>query len=138
MEEVAPNDIGLEALHRESRTWISQLDFSADEITFFDHLLHSYVFEPDTPDLFKTLQKHQRELAVSKKKCVVLKKGLFEHENQLSGLMEISSQTLDSAYQKHHLNFKQQIEGCMMDFQKLKAEIFAYGQQILKKRHSRG
>ncbi|QBA63644.1 hypothetical protein [Muriicola soli] len=138
MEEVATNHIGLEAFHRESRKWISQLDFTADEITFFNHLLHSYVFEPDTPGLFQTLQKHQREIDLTRTKCVEMKRALLEHENQLSGLMEISSKTLDKAYQQHHLQFKEQMEECMRSFQKLKAEIFAYGQQILKKRHRRG
>ncbi|MEZ2414619.1 hypothetical protein ACA086_06600 [Muriicola sp. E247] len=134
-EGVAYDDIGLDVLHQESREWISQLDFTADEIGFFDHLLHSYVFEPDTPALFETLQGHQKDMVVSKKKCKVLRQALQEHENKMSGLLEISSDTLDAAYKKQHMTLKHQMEGCMAHFQDLKANIFSYGQKVLKKRH---
>lgn len=134
-KEVEPKLIGLEALHRESRKWISQLDFTADEITFFDHLLDSYVFEPDTPGLFETLQQHQKGLVKSESICKALKRAVVEHEKQLSGLAEISSDTLDAAYEKKHQNLRVDMERCMANFQQLKAGVFDYGQKILKKRH---
>lgn len=129
--------IGLETLHQESRKWLSQIEFAADENTFFRNLLQSYVFEPDTPDLFEDLQMHQKGLDDARDKCNALKRQVVEHENQLSGLMQLDNHTLDAAYQDKHKYLKEDMEECMAGFQKLKLDMFRYGQTILKKRHKK-
>lgn len=127
----------LEVLHDESRKWLSELDFLADEITFFSRLLNSYVFEPDTPALFEDLQKHQEDLTRAGKICKALKKQVLEHENQLSGLLDLHNTTLDAAYKDKHEFLKEDMELCLAEFQGLKHGMFRYGQTILKKRHKK-
>ncbi len=134
-KEVKITAPSLEILHDESRRWLSELEFLADEITFFNRLLNSYVFEPDTPDLFEDLQEHQKNLTRAEKKCKALKKQLQEHENQLSGLLDLANTTLDAAYKDKHQYLKEDMEVCLAEFQGLKHRMFHYGQTILKKRH---
>ncbi len=136
-KEVKNSTLNLESLHRESRSWISQLEFSQDEITFFIKLLNSYVFEPDTPELFEDLQEQQKNLGDAEKKCKALKKQVLEHENQLSGLLDLDNHTLDAAYQDKHKYLKEDMEQCTAEFLSLKKEMFRYGQTILKKRHKK-
>ncbi|WP_297761299.1 hypothetical protein [uncultured Muriicola sp.] len=127
--------MGIEDLHQDSKNWISHLHFMADEIIFFDHLLNSYVFEPDTPSLFEDLQKYQRRLKESKKLCSRVIGDILEHENKLGGLVEILNSTLDQAYQTKHQQFRVEVEDCLNDFRRLKSDLFSYASGILKKRH---
>ncbi len=127
--------MGIEDLHQDSKNWISYLHFMADEIIFFDHLLNSYVFEPDTPSLFEDLQKYQGRLKESKKLCSKVIGDIIEHENKLGGLVEIFNSTLDQAYQTKHQQFRVKVEDCLNDFRRLKSDLYAYASGILKKRH---
>lgn len=127
--------MGIEEMHQESKKWISHLNFMADEIVFFDHLLNSYVFEPDTPALFEDHQKHEGRLKEFKKLCLKVVGDVVDHENKLGGLLEILNSTLDHAYQKKHQQFRVQVEDCLNDFRKLKTDLYGYASGILKKRH---
>jgi hypothetical protein len=127
--------MGIEELHQESKKWISHLYFMADEITFFDHLLNSYVFEPDTPALFEDLQKHKDSLVESKKLCSKIMTNVVDHENKLGGLLEILNSTLDHAYQTKHQQHRVEVEACLENFRRLKSGLYAYSSGILKKRH---
>jgi hypothetical protein len=137
MEKKAVNiSMGVDGLHWESRKWISELDFSVDEVKFFTNLLKSYVFVPDTPELFEVLQEYQQELNRIDKKCKAMKKQVREHENQLSGLLELDNHTLDDAYRDKHRYMREDMEEFTAQIQKLKLGLFNYGQVILKKRHN--
>jgi len=127
----------IEVLHHETRTWLSQLHFISDEMKFIEHLLDSYVFEPDTPDLFQRLQEYERSLAKSKKGCSEVCEQIRKHENKLGGLLELDNGTLDSAYVKKHLQYEAEVVRFMLEFQELKAAIFNYAGGILKKRHNK-
>ena len=129
--------MGIEELHEESKKWISHLNFMADEIVFFDHLLNSYVFEPDTPALFEDFQKYEGRLQESKKLCSKIIGDVADHENKLGGLLEILNSLLDHAYQTKHQQFRVEVEDCLDNFIRLKADIYAYATAILKKRHKR-
>lgn len=129
--------MGIEELHQESKNWASHLNFMAYEIVFFDHLLNSYVFEPDTPLLFEDLQEYQGRLQQSKKLCSVVIGDIVEHENKLGGLLEILNSTLDQAYQTKHQQFRVAVEDCLDDFRRLKADLYLYATTILKKRHKK-
>ncbi len=129
--------MGIEEMHHESKKWISHLNFMADEIVFFDHLLNSYVFEPDTPALFKDYQKFEGRLEESKKLCSKVIESVFDHENKLGGLLEILNSTLDHAYQKKHQKFRVDVEACLEDFKNLKSDLYVYATAILKKRHKK-
>jgi choline kinase len=124
-----------ESLHRESRKWSSQLQFMADEIVFFEHLLNTYVFEPDTPALFESMQSYQKALKKSNEKATRVRKAISVHENKLGGLLEISNEILDAAYDHKHREHREEVEACLANFQELKVDLFTYAKQILKKRH---
>ena len=106
----------------------------ADEITFIDHLLNSYAFEPNTYNLFERLQDYLERLKKVKiKKLKVIQK-ISKHESHLGGLLECNDDTCDLGFYQKHDSLKAEVADCMEDFQNLKAEIFNYASGILKKR----
>ncbi|MGB5645688.1 hypothetical protein [Muriicola sp.] len=136
-KQLVVRKMSIEELHQESKKWISHLNFMKDEIVFFDHLLNSYVFEPDTPLLFEDLQKYEGKLRVSNELSSKVIEEIIEHGNKLGGLMEILNSSLDMAYQKKHSHYRLEVEECLENFRKLKTDLHSYASTILKKRHKK-
>ena len=123
----------VEELHWESTTWKSQFLHMEDELLFIERLLNSYVFEPNTPNLFERLMDYKSRIKeVCKRKDEVVTT-LSEHESQLGGMLERDDRFCDQVYFGKHDEIKSEVKECLGDFQNLKAEIFNYAGSILRK-----
>lgn len=125
-----------EELHRDSQLWNSHLRLMQDELTFIDHLLNSYVFEPNTPNLFERLQGYKDRHKKVKAKRQAVSKMIVQHQKNLGGMLECVDQACDNTYYQNHELIKAEVVDCMENFQILKSEIFNYAGGILKKRKS--
>lgn len=124
----------VEDLYWDTKHWKSILQFMGDETVFMERLLSSYVFEPNTPNLFERLQDYQERLLKANTKKQQVRKNILKHENGLAGIMECKDRFCDMAYYQKHDGLKAEVVSCMEDFQILKSEIFNYAGGILKKR----
>ena len=124
----------IEELHRSSQQWKSMLLFIEDEMIFIDRLLNSYVFEPDTPNLFERLQDYLRRLKESKSKKSLVKHNISNHENHLGGILECKDAVCDEEYYRKHDKLGTEVMEFVSEFQDLKSEIFNYAGGILRKR----
>ncbi|HZJ18901.1 MAG TPA: hypothetical protein VFD35_00925 [Pricia sp.] len=124
----------VEEFYYECQNWKSKLWFMQDETIFLDGLLNSYVFEPDTPNLFVRLQDYLERLQKADRKKRKIMQRIIEHEKKLVGIFDCKDYACDlSFYQKHDV-LKAEVVSCVEDFQNLKGEIFNYAGGILKKR----
>lgn len=124
----------IDQLHLDTKHWMSGIDFTQDEMLFIERLLHSYVFEPNTHNLFERLQNFEDRL----KKTMVKKKSLQvlirKHECNLGGMLECSDSECDLTYYRKHDQLKAEVVAFQEEFRLLKSEIFNYAGGILKKR----
>jgi hypothetical protein len=124
----------VEELHWEIQRWKSNFQFMDDELLFIGRLMDSYIFEPNTPNLFERLQNYKTRI----KKIDALKKKvrdeISKHENTLGGMLECTDSACDLSYYRKHDKLQSQVDACFEDFQKLKSEIFNYAGGILKRR----
>lgn len=124
----------IDQLHLDTNKWKSSLRFMTDEMVFLERLLNSYVFEPDTPNLFERLTDYQARL----KKCVFKEKEvaakLRDHVRDLGGMMECTDTACDMTYYRKHEQFKAEVADFQETYALLKTEIFSYAGGILKKR----
>jgi hypothetical protein len=127
----------MEELHRASQQWKSMLRFMEDEMIFINRLLNSYVFEPDTPNLFERLQDYLNRIEQSKSKKSRIKRSISNHENHLGGILECKDAVCDEEYYKRHDKLRTKVMDFVSEFQDLKSEIFNYAGGILKKRRSK-
>lgn len=127
----------LEELHRSSQQWKSMMRFMEDEMIFIDRLLNSYVFEPDTPNLFERLQDYLKRIKESKSKKSRIQRYISIHENHLGGILECKDAVYDEAYYRKHDTLMTEVMEFVNEFQDLKSEIFNYAGAILKKRKPR-
>lgn len=124
----------VDELHWDARHWKSTLRFMQDEILFIDRLLNSYVFEPNTPNLFERLQNYRQRLKTAKSKKTEVIQQILKHESNLGGMLECKDEACDLGFYKKHNRLKAEVVTAVEDFQNLKAEIFNYAGGILKKR----
>lgn len=128
----------VEELHWDAKHWKSKLRFMHDEVLFIDRLLNSYVFEPNTPNLFERLQDYQRRLKTAKEKKTEIIQQISRHESNLGGMLECKDEACDLGFYQKHNTLKAEVVSCVGGFQNLKAEIFNYAGGILKKRRPKG
>lgn len=124
----------VEELIWDARNWKSKLRFVQDEILFIEHLLNSYVFEPNTPNLFERLQDYQQRLKKAKNRKIVVVQQISGHESNIGGMLECKDEACDLGFYQKHSTLKAEAVSCIEDFHNLKSEIFNYAGGILKKR----
>jgi len=124
----------LEKFHLDSQQWKSSFHLMKDELLFIDELLHSYVFEPDTPNLFERLQDYLERLKTVNNYKTKLEKRIAQHENKLGGALECKNGQGDEDVHAEHQELKANVVNCLQQFQILKSEVFNYAGGILKKR----
>ena len=124
----------IEELHCESKIWKSNLYLVQDEILFIDRLLNSYVFEPNTPNLFERLQGFLLYLKKANDNKSKLLKHVENHENDLGGMLECTNETGDLNYYQKHNFIRAEVTDFLEKFKDLKSEVFNYAGGILKKR----
>ena len=101
---------------------------------FIEKLLHSYVFEPDTPNLFERLQDYLHRLEFNKEQLDVIYGQLIAYESELGGLLECQDFHDPASIKKRHLQLEVLGEEFQDKFKMLKSEIFNYAGGILRKR----
>ena len=127
-------DKKIQELHSELLEWRSNIDFIEDEMHFIDRLLHSYVFEPRTPNLFERLEQFKIGMESSRKRRESIRAFIMEHENNLGGMLECTSTPCDTAYYVKHEQLQSKVFNYLEDYRKLKSEIYRYAGGILKSR----
>lgn len=124
----------IENLHCDSQQWKSHLHFMHNELNFIDHLLNSYVFEPNTPNLFERLQDFIAQLKKQKVIRTQMLQLIENHERDLGGMMQCTDKTCDLTYYLMHEKLKAEVVSCLENFRNLKTEVFNYAGEILKQR----
>ncbi|WP_109299396.1 hypothetical protein [Aquimarina sp. AU474] len=122
----------LKEMHFDALEWKSTLQFIEEEMLFINQLLHSYVFEPTTPNLFERLQEFKLEIKNIEKQKEKLHEEIQKHENQLSGVFECDTISCDHYYYKEHEILKKHFSNFYKRFRMLKSEVFGYTGGILK------
>lgn len=120
-------------LHSDCTHWKSTLHFIGDELIFIDNLLSSYIFEPNTPNLFERLLDYQNRLKKIKIKKAKVGHEIELHEKSLGGILDCIDDACDLRFYRSHSALEAEVVGFSEKFQNLKGEIFNYAGGILKK-----
>ncbi|NHF57725.1 DUF342 domain-containing protein [Flavobacteriaceae bacterium TP-CH-4] len=124
----------IDELSLELRQWKSSFRFMRDEITFIEHLLNSYAFQPNTPNLFERLSDYLDRIKKVTIKAIDVKAAILQYEKELGGMMECMTDDCYEDYCTKHNRIKAETADCLEDFHNLKSEIFNYAGGILKRR----
>ncbi len=120
-------------VHLEIQRYKSNLQFIKDELIFMGKMLNSYIFEPNTPNLFERLQEYKTHLKTCTDKKEAILKHLSHHQKNIGELLEHTNIPINPVDFENHERLKESIQNFMNDYQKLKIEFFNYTGGILKK-----
>lgn len=118
-------DVPLEALHAETLAWLKELDFWADEMSFFYKLLHHNKFSNPVPseqvaDIDKELIKLNGE-ALDR-----IRVDVAGHERMLASLFNPPSVADERAYRENHRKLSVDMYILHDEIRKVKRNIFSF------------
>ena len=119
--------------HENVRDWKSNLHLVHDELHFIDQLLQSYVFEPQTPNLFERLENYKGRLAILKSGYQNILETITQHDNAIGGISECKTNGIDEFFQAKHREVSLAYQDFRSSYNTLKSEVFNYCGGILKK-----
>lgn len=131
METSIPLTIDL--YHEDVKVWKSNIALSVDEIRFIENLIHSYVFEPTTPNLYERIEEFKSQLLKIKKLLDNMQALLSKHDLELGGMLECDTMEYDIYFKEKHLLIKENYTQFTMSYSKTKAAILNYCGSILRK-----
>ncbi len=131
METTTP--LTIDAYHTDVKVWKSNIALATDELRFIDNLTHSYIFEPNTPNLFERLETFKSEIHKIKKLLNNIDVLLTKHDLELSGMMECDTVSCDMYFKEKHVLIQENYGQFIDSYNKMKNEIFNYCGGILKK-----
>ncbi|GGX18809.1 hypothetical protein [Aquimarina muelleri] len=122
----------LKDFHLDILDWKSSIQFIETEIQFVKQLLNSYVFEPNTPNLFEKLQEFKDQMEDVENEIQAIHLGIRKHENELGGMLECDTISCDTVYYKEHDRLSNLFNDFYKKFRQLKLKTFSYAGGILK------
>ena len=124
---------GQNSYHLEAKEWKSNLLFIENELHFIKQLIHSYVFEPNTPNLFERLEQYKTQLLDIKERYKKIEQLVISHDNELGGFMESHDTTFHNvSLEKKHQAVATDYHQFMTSYKTFKSDIFEYCGGILK------
>jgi hypothetical protein len=128
-----PSKKEIKEIHLDILKWKSSLRFIEGEIQFINQLLNSYVFEPDTPNLFERLQEFKKQIEAIEKEMQNINQDIRTHESKLGGMLECDTISCDNFYYKNHTSVWRTFDDFYKNFSRSKSEIFLYAGGVLRK-----
>jgi hypothetical protein len=122
-----------EDMHKQSLSWISQMNFIKDEQHFFDELITAYTRKlietrkfAKNKDIIDSLNESRRNL----KKII---KKIVKHENGLVIMVDgIDQKEEESAYKNTHRELIDEVNYYLNDYRTLKRQLFGMIKDIMK------
>lgn len=118
-------DATLESLHDESVSWLKELDFWGDEMSFFYKLLQNKKVSGSFPS---------SEMAEIEKELIRLngdmldkvKAGVSSHERMLASVVRSTSLSDEQSYREKHKQLLDEMNMLQAEIRKFKKAVFAF------------
>ncbi len=123
-----------EEMHYTSLEWISELKFIKDEKLFLNNLIKSYTLQITSLGLFEESRKLVTAISNAELELDLLLKKVRIHENQLSIMLDdVDQPKMEKAYTETHRDLIFTIDNYLMEYRKLKGNLFQMISKVMKK-----
>lgn len=123
-----------EEMHHTSLEWISELKFIKDEKLFLNNLIKSYTLQITSLGLFEESRKLVTAISNAELELDLLLKKVRIHENQLSIMLDdVDQPKMEKAYTETHRDLIFTIDNYLMEYRKLKGNLFQMISKVMKK-----
>lgn len=132
MKGEGSNKSKLNAIHRESVAWKSDLKFCKDEFNFFEKLLNSYEYVPVNKEDFEMHEDLMWSFRELRSAHLETYDRVLQHINNLSGVYDKRLQSAGDSYVEEHEAVKKQIRKYKSTFREFKEKLFALADRIME------
>nr|WP_298995490.1 hypothetical protein [uncultured Allomuricauda sp.] len=122
-------------MHKESKRWLSQLEFIKDEQQFLDNVVKDFTLDLLDGNFFNQVKDSFDALLTAKKNTQLLHKKIQLHENQLIIMVDAVDQIkMENAYLETHKRLAKEMVTHLEKYQVAKSYIFKVISEIMKKK----
>ena len=130
--------ISLEDLHRESRNWLSTLEFWQQEVAFMLHLVEVHFISFVTNDKENTLQPLLVKINRLGQRVLETQSDRIEgHEAELAVIIKSPFVNNDNAYRQQHEILAKEMTELENRHRKLKAELVRIAKEVIPKKRKK-
>jgi hypothetical protein len=126
-----------EELHTDSLTWLSEIKFISDEMTFLSHLLSWNYINFLSYGIDKKIESLVKKVAKLRKNCKMLIKLIKKHDSILSELIDAESVIGNKNYFESHKQFEKEIMFLIKKSRRLKKQIFEKVEFVMKQKEQK-
>lgn len=125
--------LNAENMHRDSRNWLSELDFAKDEELFLDDLIKSYTLQLIDSKHFTESKKVIEKLNSIQKETDSLLEIVKNHEKGLSIMVDgINEFDKEKAFKNKHVKLIINVKNFLERYRTLKTELFTVVKGVIK------
>ena len=122
-----------EDMHKQSLSWISEMNFIKDEQHFFEDLITAYTRKLIETKKFAANKKLIDSLNESRRNLKNIIKKIVKHENELEIMVDgIDQKEEESAYKNTHRELIDEVNYYLNDYRTLKRQLFGMIKDIMK------
>lgn len=125
--------LNAENMHRDSRNWLSELDFAKDEELFLDDLIKSYTLQLIDSKHFAESKKVIDKLSKIQKETDSLLEIVKNHEKGLKIMVDgINEFDKEKAFKNKHVKLIINVKNFLDRYKTLKSELFTVVKGVIK------
>ena len=126
--------LSAEDMHKQSLSWISEMNFIKDEQHFFDDLITAYTRKLIETKKFAANKRLIDSVNESRRKLKELIHKIVVHENQLEIMVDgVDQKEEEKAYKDMHRELIDEVSHYLNDYRILKRQLFSMIKDIMKK-----
>ena len=125
-------EVSLEDLHKESRTWLSEIDFWKIELSFYQKLLQKVSLKLNTTEEKQKIDHFQNLIIYYQGELLdQYKHDIREHEKYLDNMIREKAPFNEQLYREPHKNFEDKIKAFDLQFKQFRKDLYAFAEKYI-------
>ena len=125
-------EVSLEDLHKESRTWVSEVEFWRIELSFYQKLLEKVAVYLTSVEDKKKIDHFQNLITYYQGELLdQYEHDIREHEKLLYEMIQEKAPMNEQIYREVHKKYENQIKSFDLDFKHYRKELYAFAEKYI-------
>ena len=125
-------EVSVEDLHRESRTWLSEIDFWRLELAFYQQMLEKITVKLPGAEEKIRLDHFQHLLPYFQDELLdQYEHDIREHETLLRNMVQEKAPFDEQLYREKHKKYEAQVDAFGADFKSYRKDLYAFAEKYI-------
>lgn len=125
-------EVSLDDLHRESRAWLSEIEFWRLELAFYQQMLQKVTVKLPGAEERKRLDHFQHQLPYFQDELLdQYEHDIREHETLLRNMIQEKAPFDEQLYRERHKKYQAQLEAFSVEFKGYRKDLYAFAEKYI-------